>query len=284
MVPPPDHISPEDPETDLVAPDEDWETAPAEAGAMGFLDHLEELRWTLAKCLGAFVLACVLIGFFLARFASLLRWPFDFATAGREEMAFEDLINTEMMGAFSIMFQLFFVGGFILSLPAMLFFIAQFVLPGLNERERKVLLPGAFTAFGLFVSGAVFCFFVILPAGLRASFFMNDLLGFELILRASSYYSLLLWATMGVGAAFEFPLILLILVHLGVLTVDTLRRYRRHSIVGFLILSAVVTPTPDPITFLFLAVPLWMLYEVAILVGSRVQRKREAILEAELAD
>ncbi|MFP4282029.1 MAG: twin-arginine translocase subunit TatC, partial [Opitutales bacterium] len=263
----PHHPGPEDFLPPNAPEQGDLERVEDEASGMSFLDHLEELRWTLLKCLGAFLAACVLIGLFLAKFASLLRWPFDFATRGRPEMAFGDLINTEMLGAFSVMFQLFFVGGFIFSLPAMLFFIGQFIFPGLNTHERKILLPAALGAFGLFVTGATFCFFVLLPAGLRASFFMNDLLGFELILRASSYYGLLLWATMGVGAAFEFPLLLLVLIHLGVLTVDQLRHYRRHAIVGFLVLSAVVTPTPDPITFLFLAVPLYLLYEFSILVG-----------------
>lgn len=247
---------------------------------MGFLDHLEELRWTLVKCLGVFVLASVAIGVFLARFATLLRWPYEFAVAGREGMAFEQLVNTEMLGAFSVMFQLFFVGGFVLSLPAMLFFIGQFVLPGLNASERKVLLPGAVAAFVLFLTGALFSFFILLPAGLRASFFMNDLLGFELILRASSYYSLLLWATMGVGLAFEFPLVVLILIHIGVLTTEGLAHYRRHAIVAFLVISAVITPTPDPVTFLFLAGPLWILYELSILAGRRVQRKRQEALDA----
>lgn len=268
---PPDSRSPED-EPEAVATDE--------AGAMGFLDHLEELRWTLAKCAAAFLVASVAIGVFLARFASLLRWPYDFAVAGREGMAFDHLVNTEMLGAFSVMFQLFFVGGFVLSLPAMLFFIGRFIFPGLNAAERKILLPGAVGAFVLFLTGSVFSFFILLPAGLRASFFMNDLLGFELILRASSYYSLLLWATMGVGLAFEFPLVILVLIHIGLVTTATLAHYRRHAIVVFLIISAVVTPTPDPITFLFLAGPLWVLYELSILAGRRVERKRAAAIAA----
>lgn len=254
-----------------------------EEGGMSFLDHLEELRWTLVKCAAAFLLACVLIGIFVFQFADLLRWPYEFAM--EKFPGVEDrLFVRGFMGAFSVMFQLFFLGGLCLSLPAMLFFLGKFVAPGMTPSERKVLGPASLVAFALFLTGASFSFFILLPAGLAAAIFFSIKFGFDLLIDAQSYYSLLLWATMGVGTAFEFPLVLLLLIHLGMVRTAVLSKYRRHAIVGFLVLSAVVTPTPDPITFLFLAAPLQILYEISIIVGRVVERKREErmkILEAE---
>ncbi len=254
-----------------------------ESGSMGFLDHLEELRWTIAKCVGAFFLGCIAVLLFLTQFAGLLRWPYEFAVRGREGGLFEGLINTSFLGVFSVVFQLMFIGGFALSLPFMLFFLGRFIGPGLKPSELRLLLPASLSAVALFLLGASFSFFILLPAGLRASIYFNDMLGFELLVTASSYYGLLTWATLGVGIAFEFPLILLILIYLEVLTPETLAKYRRHAFVLFLIISALVTPTPDPVTFLFLAIPLYILYEISIWFGrkvrDRVEKRRAIALE-----
>jgi len=89
------------------------------------------------------------------------------------------------------------------------------------------------------------------------------------------------WLVLGVGAAFEFPLLIVMAIHFGMLRVQTLRKYRRHSIVVIFLIAAVVTPTPDPFTQCLFAAPLYVLFEIAILVGSRVQAKREARLASE---
>lgn len=273
----PDNSFPDEPELDQD------EVAESEPGSMGFLDHLEELRWTLVKSLASFLIACTLIGIFVFQFADLLRWPYEFATAGRPDHN-DDLYVRNFLGSFAVMFQLFFLGGLGLSLPAILYFVGKFVAPGLTRNELRMMLPGSVAAFVLFVLGAVFSFFILLPAGLKASVYFADMFGFKLLIDASSYYGLVMWATVGVGTAFEFPLLLILLIHLGILQVAHLVHYRRHAIVGFLALSAIVTPTPDPITFLFLAVPLWILYEISILFGRRLERRRreQRIVEDEL--
>ena len=109
-----------------------------------------------------------------------------------------------------------------------------------------------------------------------------ELLGFGPPLwTPDSYYSLLTWLVLGVGAAFEFPLLIVIAVHFGLLRVETLRKYRRHAIVAIFLIAAVVTPTPDPFTQCLFAAPLYVLFEIAIIVGARVQARREARLTAE---
>ena len=163
----------------------------------------------------------------------------------------------------------------------MLFFVGQFVAPALSERELKLVVPTCVSATLLFLLGASFGFFLLVPSTIRFAMEINELLGYVLRWTPGSYYSLLTWLVLGVGAAFEFPLLIVLAVHFGFLRVQTLRRYRRHSIVAIFIIAAVVTPTPDPFTQCMFAVPLYLLFELAIIVGARVQALREARLAAE---
>ncbi|MGC9452165.1 MAG: twin-arginine translocase subunit TatC [Oceanipulchritudo sp.] len=242
---------------------------------MTFLDHLEDLRWTLVKSFAAFGTACLLVGVFLTRFSSLLRWPYDFAVNGREiEMA--GLINTSILGVFSVIFYLLLGGGFALSLPFILYFVGQFVAPGLNQRELRMLRPACLAALLLFILGSTFSFFVLVPAALRASILFNEMLGFAPMWTAASYYGLLTWMVLGVGLAFQFPLVLMILVFLEIISHAQLVAFRKYSIVLFLCIGAIVTPTTDPVTFILLAVPMSILYEAAIVGAKRIEKKAQA--------
>lgn len=238
---------------------------------MTFLEHLEDLRWVLGKSFAAFAIACLLIAAFLTQFSELLRWPYSFATSGRE-LLMPELINTSILGVFSVIFYLFMGGGTALSLPFILYFVARFIAPGLNERELAVLRPACLGAFVLFISGAAFAFFILLPAALRASIIFNEMLGFAPMWTASSYYAMLTWMTLGVGVAFQFPLVLLILVYVGIISHAQLVAFRRYSVVLFLCLCALITPTTDPFTFLLLAIPMSLLYELAIFGAARMER------------
>ncbi|MCD8482787.1 MAG: twin-arginine translocase subunit TatC [Verrucomicrobia bacterium] len=258
--------------------DDSLPTGSGHKSEMPLLDHLEELRWTLLKSVIAFFLACVLVAVFLGLFADLMQWPYRFATRGMvgTSLGFEGLINTSILGVFSVIFYLIIGGGFALSLPAALYFLSQYVAPALNDSEIRLLKPACLTALGLFLTGCLFSFFVLVPAALRAAILFNELLGFQPFWTASSYYALLVWMVLGVGMAFQFPLILLILIHLGILQTQFLKTYRRHSFVGFLCLGALVTPTTDPVTFILLAIPMYLLYETAIFAGTKLERWKAA--------
>ncbi len=247
---------------------------------MGFLDHLEELRWTLAKCAIAFAIAAGVVGFSLKRFNEVLLWPLRYVQQGRPELELE-LSTRGVMESFGILFQLCGFGGLAIAAPFMLFFVGQFISPALTERELKLVRPVGAAAFGLFLLGAAFGFFVLVPSTLRVSLELNDLLGFNTLWTPASYYSLLVWLVLGVGAAFEFPLLIVMAIYFGFLRVETLRKYRRHSILAIFIIAAIVTPTPDPVTQCLFAAPLYVLFEIAVFVGAKMQRRREARLAAE---
>ncbi|MFO7725066.1 MAG: twin-arginine translocase subunit TatC [Oceanipulchritudo sp.] len=272
-MPPPDKPPPENWPPSIDEAEAELDDHEDSGDPMTFLDHLEDLRWTVFKSVAAFGIACVLVGLFLVQFSDLLRWPYTFAVGGRD-LEMSGLINTSILGVFSVIFYLLIGGGFSLSLPFMLYFFGSFVAPGLNEREMRLLRPACAGAFILFLLGCAFSFFILVPAALRASIIFNELLGFAPLWTAASYYGMMTWMVLGVGIAFQFPLVLLILVFLGILSRAQLVAFRRYSIVLFLCIGAVVTPTTDPITFILLALPMSLLYELAIVGAGRLERKR----------
>ncbi len=237
---------------------------------MGVIDHLSDLRATIIRCILSLVFGCAVVMTFLKYFASILNWPLKYALG---EEATHGLITTGPMSVFSVILQVSFLGGVSLSLPFILYFVARFIMPGLNKKELDLLKPGCILAFILFMVGLIFSYFTLVPASLKASLFFNELFGFQVYWSAERYYGLLLWMTVGVGLSFEFPLIVLILVYIGIVNVEQLKTFRPYSIGVFLIVAAVITPTTDPFTFLLLAVPMSILYEVALLLAKRISKK-----------
>jgi len=241
--------------------------------AMGFWGHLEELRWTLVKSAVVFTVFAVLIGIYMKEFNGLLMWPFDHAKAKYPGVNMELGVMT-IMEPFNVVIQMCVLGGGVLSAPFILFFIGQFVAPALNEREIKAVTPIIVSAVFLFLLGSAFSFVILVPNTIGVSVEISQMLSYTLRWTPGSYYSLLTWLVLGVGASFEFPLVIVLLVWLGIMSTAFLRKYRRHAVVVIFIIAAIVTPTPDPITQTMFALPLYFLYEIAILAASRVEKKR----------
>lgn len=240
---------------------------------MGFWEHLEELRGTLIKSVVVFVIFAVLVGSFYKRFHDALLWPLTSANSGAPDIKVE-LITNSPLEVFNVLIQMCVFGGLGLASPFILFFIAQFVSPALTERETKVIVPMCASAMVLFLIGASFAFFILMPGTLSFAGWLNTDLNYRPLWTAGSYFSMLTWIVVGVGAVFEFPLVLVLLVWLGIITTAFLRKYRRHAIVVIFIIAAIVTPTPDPFMQSLLAAPLYLLYEIAIFVATRIEKKR----------
>jgi sec-independent protein translocase protein TatC len=247
--------------------------------AMGFWQHLEELRWTLIKCAVAFTICAVFIGYNLDKFNDALSWPLNTAKAKYPALIVE-LGTTTIMEGFNVVIQMCVLGGLVMASPFILFFIGQFVAPALNEREAKAVIPILSAAAALFLLGTAFSFFKLVPNTIGIALEINQSFGYVPRWTPGSYYSLLTWLVLGVGASFEFPLVIVLLVWLGIMSTAFLRKYRRHAIVLIFVMAAIVTPTPDPITQTMFAVPLYLLYEIAIIAGARVEKSRAAQLNA----
>jgi sec-independent protein translocase protein TatC len=240
--------------------DETPDTEEGESGgkAMGFLDHLEDLRWTLVKSVATFGVFVALIAYFLKDVALILKGPLIDASKSYPELN-SGLITNSPISVFTVIIQVCLLGGFLMSLPFILYYVGQFVTPALTSKEKRIVLPVALSSILLFVGGATFSYMFIVPSALKVSMELNTLLGFQNLWSADRYYSMVVWLVLGLGAVFEFPLIILILVYLGIVDVAKLKKSRKIMVVVFFIVAAIVTPTPDFITQTLVALPLLVL-------------------------
>ena len=169
-----------------------------------------------------------------------------------------------------------FLGGLGISLPLILYFIGSFVVPGLTPQEKRIFFPGCVAATFLFLSGASMTYFLILPYSLAFTIeFSFNILGLEVYRpEAGNYYSMVIWMTFAVGVAFQFPLVLILMIRIGVLSVSQLRRNRRIVLVVIMVVAAFITPGGDPVSLSILSIPLYFLDELAIFAGSFVEKNK----------
>ena len=178
-----------------------------------------------------------------------------------------DLVNLTPAGGFFVAFQVAFYGGMVLASPFLLYFIASFVFPALRIRERKYIYRALFVGGGLFLIGVSFCYFILMPVALAASQMYSQWLGLGAMeWRAEEYISFVCRFMLGMGLGFELPVVILTLVKIGVLNYRMLRAMWRYMIVINLILGAVLT-TPEVVTQVLMAVPLYMLYEITVWIA-----------------
>jgi len=253
---------------------------------MGFLDHLEELRWTLIKPLAVFAVTFIVVMIFVKDVSQILISPLmeaegavmegGYVTGSGEEGddGFRTLATRNPMGVYTAMLQMGFIFSFCAAFPVLLFYGAKFIAPALTKKEKALLLPSSIGVFALFLLGSTFSFFFLLPKTIAITLWFNRLLGYELLWTPDSYFNFMTWLVVGMGVAFEFPLVVIILVYLRILTVVQLRRSRRLAILLFVIAAAFLTP-PDPFTQMMVSGPMVLLYELSIWVARLVEKKRE---------
>lgn len=234
--------------------------AKEEQKEMSFLEHLEEMRRRIIRCL-IFILIFSIVAYFFSE------WIIDFIARPVEKLYFLD--PTE---AFAMRIKISIIMGIILSIPVIFYHLWQFIVPGLFEKEIKLVIPVVIFSTIFFIIGASFCFFLVLPLGIKF------LLGFGTdklspMIKIGSYISFVSYMTLAFGAVFELPVVSYFLGRVGIITSRTLAKGRRYAFVGILILASVLTP-PDLFSQLMLAGPLYILYEISILVVKITQKKK----------
>jgi sec-independent protein translocase protein TatC len=179
--------------------------------------------------------------------------------------------------SFMVAFQIAIYAALVVSSPFWLYFVGSFIVPAFKAKERQVVFLWVFWGGFLALSGVLLTYFLLLPLALRAAVKYSDLLGFNSSdWQAAQYITFTVKFILGMALGFQFPLIVLLLVKMGLVTAKQLAHYRRHVIVLVLILGAVLT-TPEPITQIAMAVPLYLLYEICIWIAwywDRQKRKR----------
>ncbi len=234
-------------------------------GEMTFLEHLEELRWRIIYTFLGVVLGAILCGIFINFIVeNILLLPAIKAGA--------KLQNLKPFGQIFLYFEVALVCGFIVSIPNFFYQVWKFISPALRKSERKYVKSiVVFTSF-CFLSGISFAYFIMLPVVLDfAANFGTQTIKNEFAV--DEYMSIIISVMLAAGLVFELPMVSFFLSKLGILKPQLMRKYRRHAIVVILFLAAILTPGTDPVSQLILAAPLFVLYEISILVSKFSQKK-----------
>lgn len=262
--------------------------ARSESVEMGFLDHLEELRWSLLRGMGAIVACTAVAGFFrrwIIQNILLAPKSQDFISYRIFKVEVTPFViqNRTITGQFFTDWGTALVVGAIIGSPIFIYQIWKFIEPGLYPNEKEGLRFSAVFATFFFILGISFGYFVITPLALQ--FFAAYQISPEILneFDITKYFSMITFWSFGTGMLFQLPVVIYFLAKLGIATPTALRAARKYALLAALILGALFTP-PDPVSQILVASPLLLLYELSIGIATVVQRRRDRALEKALSD
>ncbi len=240
-----------------------------------FISHLVELRDRIVRA----AIAVIVV------FVSLVYWaPTIYRILARPLMqnlpAGGKMIVTDVTGSFFVPMKVTMLVAFVIALPWVLYQIWAFIAPGLYQHEKRLVVPLVGSSYVLFLCGMAFAYFVVFPTIFRVMAHYNAPLGAEMNTDIDNYLSFVLTMFLAFGVTFEVPIIVVLLVRMGVVTLKKLREIRPYVAVGAFIIAAVVTP-PDVFSQLILAVPLIVLYEAGIIAARIFVGKDRSVPDSE---
>ena len=242
-----------------------------EETSMNFLDHLKELRQKLIYSIIFFILSFIVSFYFSQSIFEFLAKPLTSILQDGN-----GLIYTALQEAFLTNVKVAFFTAAFISFPFLSFQIWSFISPGLLKKEKKISLPSLIAIPFLFLLGAAVVYYLISPIAWK--FFLSfqtsqaDSINITLQAKMNEYLSLMMTFIFAFGLAFQLPVVLLLLVRVGVLTIQQLVSFRKYAIVLAFIFAAIITP-PDPFSQISLALPVIILYEVSILISRFLSKK-----------
>lgn len=248
-------------------------------GEMPFLDHLEELRWRIIYSLAALVVG-VGIGFFFTFKFDLIGW---LQQPVLPYLRGNHLVYTHPGDTFSAILQMSLVVGIAFALPVIGYNLWAFLSPALYKHERRIVIPVLMAATGLFLAGVALAYFLVLPLTLKFLFGLETQ-SLTPMITLSEYFGFVTSMCLAFGAVFEVPIVIVGLSAFGIVSPQTLGRFRRYAVVIAYGGAAIITPGDLLTTTIALAVPLYLLYEVSVAVSYLIYRRkarREAALAAE---
>ncbi|HZL98623.1 MAG TPA: twin-arginine translocase subunit TatC [Planctomycetota bacterium] len=252
---------------------------------MPLRQHLIELRGSLLRCFAALVVTSAVAFYWNAELLEFVIGPWTTARAGALAAGYPDPGLLTVIGpAEGMVFALrvAFLFGMLAAAPVILWELWRFIGVGLLAEERRLVHLIFFPALLLFAAGVVFGWLALLPVTLQVLATYLDPAQFRSNVTVSQYFSFVSLLTLVMGFVFETPLVMWSLVRVGLVGAAALRKARRIAMLVALFLSAVLTPTTDAVTMLFVAVPMIVLYEVGLLAAIHAQRRRERAGERRL--
>ena len=211
---------------------------PAEEDAKPFLEHLEELRWTILFSLLALAVGMGIAAFLAPNLLHLLTLPL--SDIGKDPTAF--LRSLKVAGAIGVILKIAAWGGLLLSMPVILWFTGKFIFPGLTGREKTILLRACAFSVVLFAFGIFLGYFFCLPIALRFMLTTHAWIGVTPEWTVNDYVAFTMQLLIGFGLAFQMPLLLLVLGKLGLVNVQQLRAKRPHAAITCLVVGMLLTP------------------------------------------
>jgi sec-independent protein translocase protein TatC len=249
-------------------------TQRAELPGMSLMEHLDELRKRIVHSAIYLAIGFVAVWAFHDRFVGFIQAPL--VHIGKT------LVFTHPMDPLNLDLQVSLVGGAILASPFILFQVWLFIAPGLYQKERRFVVPFMLATVGLFLGGAAFGYFYVLPGALRiliVDFGKN----FTSMVTIEEYSSFFLSVILGLGISFEMPILIFFLAMFGIVSPKFLWKNMRYAILAIFLVAAIITPSPDPWTMCIYAVPMLLLYLIGIGVAWWVHPARKKEKEAKAA-
>jgi sec-independent protein translocase protein TatC len=234
-----------------------------------FLSHLIELRQRLVWSLMVFAVACIPTLYFSAELYDVLAMPLIQNLPQGSKM-----IATGVITPFLIPMKIAFMAAFVCVLPFLLYQLWAFVAPGLYAHEKRLVLPLVVSSTVLFILGMGFCYFIVFGKlfAFIASFAPKSI---SVAPDIEAYFNFVLGMFLSFGLAFEVPVVVVVLMITGLVSVEQLREWRGYVIVAIFVIAAVVTP-PDVVSQFALALPMCVLYELGIICGQIITKRRKA--------
>jgi sec-independent protein translocase protein TatC len=266
----------------------------AEDREMTFWEHLDELRGTLWRVLIAVIVTSILA----FSFKEIL---FDYIILAPKSKSFItyrllchlgdwlsmpslcvdpsqfNLININLAGQFTSHMNISLIAGLILALPYVLWELWRFIKPGLTDEEVRSSRGAVAVTTLLFLMGVFFSYFIVSP--LMINFLGGYVVSQDVTnqIALTSYVGMISMMTLLMGLLFELPVLVFFLTKIGIITPKYLKRYRKHVVIGILIISGIITPSPDMFSQIVVALPLYALFELSLLISSRIYRKKQEL-------
>jgi len=233
------------------------------------IEHIEELRKRLFICATFFVLALIVSFYFAKPIIKYIQYS---------EQAEQLTLNAFNVGdPLTVYLEVTFIVAFIITSPIILYQLWAFITPGLHETERKATLKYIPYAFLLFVMGLAFGYYILLPNVMNFMMQLSDDLDIQQTIGINEYFGFLFKLVVPFGIIFELPVVMLFLARLGILNPQLMVKFRKYSYFVLFVLAVLVAP-PDIISYIVISIPLFVLYEISIIIA-RIGYKKYQVAE-----
>jgi sec-independent protein translocase protein TatC len=239
-----------------------------ESGKMSFLEHLDELRKRLVHVAAYIGIGCLVCWFFHRQIYDFLAIPLTKALPPNTK-----LVYTNVISVFTLYMKVAFLGGVFLTLPLTLYEVWRFIAPGLYKKEKRYVIPFLASSMLLFLLGAAFCYYLVLPAAFKVLIELGA--SFTPMIKIDEYLDLTNMMLLGFGLIFEMPVLAAFLSMFGLVSASFLWNKFKYAMVGIVVLAAVISPTGDAFNLMLWSAPMVLLYIISIGVAALFGWKRK---------